>query len=528
MTRQLSEDDLARLSACLKDHVGLHFPRERWRDMERGMRSAARDFEFHDLRSCVEWLLSSPLSRRQVEVLASHLTVGETYFFREKAVFEVFEGQILPELIRSKLESGERLRIWSAGCASGEEPYSIAIALDRRIGGEAARKATILATDINPRSLAKAGEGVYVDWSFRDAPPRLKETFFRRKGRLYEIDPAIKQQVLFSFLNLAEDAYPSLSTNTNAMDVIFCRNVLMYFSPEQAAKVVHKFHRCLVDSGWLIVSPCEASTTLFPEFTALHFPGVILYQKNTAASDQTIVGAHAPGQLPVGPHEHIDRAPFLAGEESFSLPSLGPVAPQAVETTASQAPPPAVEAAQALYVEGCYSGAIEILERDSDASNRDPKAIALAARAYANQGKLGEALIECERSIEKDKVNAGYHFLRAIILSEQGALEEARQALKRVLYLDPDFVLAHVALANLARQRGEIEGSIRHLEIARRLLSARAHEEIVPESEGMTSGRLLEIVEAQQGLWPNDGRPSVAQNWGAAPLLGRSRGPTEQ
>jgi chemotaxis protein methyltransferase CheR len=523
MTGHLSEDDLARLSASLMDQLGLHFPRERWQDMERGIRSAARDFDFPDPGSCVEWLLASPLSRRQIEVLASHLTVGETYFFREKAAFEVLEERILPEVTRSRRENGERLRIWSAGCASGEEPYSIAIALDRRMGGEQARKAMILATDINPRSLDRAAAGVYGDWSFRDAPPHLKEVYFRKEGRHYEILRTIKQQVLFSFLNLAEDAYPTLASNTNAMDVIFCRNVLMYFSPQQAQKVVQKFYRSLVDGGWLIVSPCEASSALFSQFTAWHFPGATLYQKNAAASAQAMKWFSAPQPVPVEQQEYSDLPPLRAAPDFAGAASVEAAGLPASGLPSPQAPPQPYEAARALYEKGCYAQVIELLGACPEPPGQTAEANALAARAFANQGKLSEALARCERAIELEKVHAGHHYLRAAILIEQGALDEARQALKRALYLDPDFVLAHLALANLARQRSQPGACARHLEIARGLLSARAREELLPESEGITAGRLLEIIEAQRGAQPNNGQRFRAKAEGAAPAAGFAR-----
>jgi chemotaxis protein methyltransferase CheR len=510
MNVRLSEIDLELVSTCLREQVGLNFPRERWQDMERGIGSAARDFEFQDPRAYVEWLLASPLSRRQIEVLAGHLTVGETYFFREKAAFEVFETRILAELIRERQVDGSRIRIWSAGCASGEEPYSIAIALDRTIGREAPGRVTILATDINPRSLDKAAAGVYGDWSFRGAPQHLKVTYFRRQGRHYEILPRIKRQVLFSFLNLAEDAYPSLSTGTNAMDVIFCRNVLMYFSAEQARKVAQKFSRCLVDGGWLIVSPCEASAEVFSGFNAVHLPGVILYRKKAAEPVRTVEWFTAPEPVRVE-HQESTAFPFNPAEKVGAPPPiLERSQPDATEPMGLLPAAPGIEAASTLYAEGSYARAVEVLESGEDQTAQAPEAMALAARAFANQGKLAEALAHSERAIEKDKVHAGYHYLRATILLEQGARDEARQTLKRTLYLDADFVLAHLALANLARQQNDAGASSRHLQIAQRLLSARARDEVLPESEGMTAGRLLEIVETELGVKTRGRRHSAA------------------
>jgi chemotaxis protein methyltransferase CheR len=523
MSGRLCETDLERLSTCLMDQLGLHFPRERWHDMERGLASAAREFEFRDPRACVDWLLSSPFSRRQIEVLAGHLTVGETYFFREKAAFEVLQTRILPELIRLRRGDGEPIRLWSAGCASGEEPYSIALALDRMTGPKAACRVTILATDINPRSLGKAAAGVYGDWSFRDAPPHLKQTYFRKQGRHYGILPRIKRQVLFSFLNLAEDVYPSLSTGTNAMDVIFCRNVLMYFSQEQARKVVQKFSRCLVDGGWLIVSPCEASSELFSGFNAVHFPGGILYRKKAAAPVRTVEWFSAP-EPALTEHQGLAEFPFShAGQEGLLPPTFERSEPQTAGPSGLSSAPSEIEAASSLDAGGSTAQAAEVLESGEGQRIQAAEAMALAARAFANQGKLAEALVQCERAIEKDKVHAGYHYLRATILLERGARDEARQALKRTLYLDADFVLAHLALANLARQQDEARTPPRHLQIAQRLLSTRARDELLPESEGMTAGRLLEIVEAELGVRPNGGRRPAAPVRVRAPAAGSAR-----
>src|SRR3990172_1428696 len=144
---------------------------------------------------------------------------------------------------------------------------------------------TILATDINARFIRKAVAGSYGEWSFRDAPIGFKEGYFSRTDDgHYAIRPEIKKLVTFEHVNLVEDVYPSLATNTNAMDVIFCRNVLMYFTPEQTRKVIGNLHHALMEGGWLAVSPSEASQALFMQFVTLNCPGVILYQKGDAGS----------------------------------------------------------------------------------------------------------------------------------------------------------------------------------------------------------------------------------------------------
>ncbi len=181
MPTSVSDATLEQLSELVAEQMGLYFPKERWHDFERGIRSAAKEFGFKDSESCLQHLLSSSLSKSQIEILASHLTIGETYFFREKKSFEALEEHILPELIRSRSGKEKRLRIWSAGCCTGEEPYSIAISIHKLLPDWKDWNITILATDINPNFLRKASQAEYTEWSFRGTPTWLKERYFSRK-----------------------------------------------------------------------------------------------------------------------------------------------------------------------------------------------------------------------------------------------------------------------------------------------------------------------------------------------------------
>jgi len=220
---------LSRLSQFVSGQMGLFFPEERFPDLERGIASSARQFGFGETNSFLQWLMSSPLTQEQIELLASHLTVGETYFFREKSNFAVLEEFILPELIQTRRENNRRLRIWSAGCCTGEEPYSIAMTLSRLIPDWPDWNIDILATDINPRFLKKAAIGRYGKWSFRNSLKGMQKRFFDKKeDESFAIHPEIKKMVSFSYLNLAKDAYPSLSNNTNANDIRASCKILLF------------------------------------------------------------------------------------------------------------------------------------------------------------------------------------------------------------------------------------------------------------------------------------------------------------
>lgn len=459
---------LSRLSEFLEAQIGLHFPRERWRDLERGIAAAARELGFPEVEACAHGLLSAPLTHRQIEILAGHLTVGETSFFRDRKSFEALEHYVIPPLIRSRRDSERRLRIWSAGCSTGEEPYSIAMVLDRLLPDHEQWNITILATDINPQSLRKAVEGAYGAWSFRDTPDWIRERYFKKvQPGHFEIHPRIRKMVTFSYLNLADDVYPSLSTNTNAMDVIFCRNVLMYFTAERAEKVAANLHQAALNGGWLIVSPAEASHKLFSRFSPVNFPGAIFYRKCSgdalpAHNEYPRPFASAPEAVhpPVIPLELREAPPF------FSLPG-----------------PPRLEAARP---------ALDAMLRE----RKETDELCATARLCANQGKLDEAVAWCGKAIAADKLNPQSHYLLATIRQELGQPDAAEQALKRVLYLAPDFVLAYFALGNLYLSQGRSGKARRHFANALALLRSHSQDEVLPESEGLMAGRLVEIITA--------------------------------
>ncbi|MBI1814163.1 MAG: tetratricopeptide repeat protein [Deltaproteobacteria bacterium] len=474
---------LSELSERIATQMGLHFPPERWHDLEQGLRLAARELEFPSLAMCAQWLLATPLTKAQIAVLAGHLTVGETYFLRDDKLFAILEHRVVPELIRDRRATGQRLRIWSAGCCTGEEPYSLAILLSRLLPDWRAWNITILGTDINPGFLRKAAAGVYGQWSFRNEPPWLQHRCFhaRANGR-FEILDEIKAAVTFSPLNLAEDTYPSLLTNTNAMDVILCRNVLMYFSHERAFAVARNLYRSLVDGGWLIVAPSETSPELFSQFQTVRCDGATLYRKDTARLPAADEASRAASVFPLPDPQPTPTRSAIA----WPQPVTAAKAADSLEAPYARA--------VALYGQGRYEDAAATLRALCADSRGPPAALALLARTYANQGHLVTAQEWADKAIAADKLNAGLHFLLATIVHEEGDSEAAVRSLERALYLDQNFVLAHFTLGNLTMRQGKALRARKHFENTVALLSRCPPDEVLPESEGLTAGRLMDIV----------------------------------
>jgi chemotaxis protein methyltransferase CheR len=482
------------LRRFVAEHTGLHFPPERQADLERGFTLAATEFGFKDLSPCIEWLLSAPTTEAIVRTLGKHLTVGETYFFRERKTFDALACVLMPIVDQRRREGERRLRLWSAACSTGEEAYSLAIFLQQHLPDFRDWDITILATDINEQALAKAAAGVYGEWSFREAAPGFKERYFRSTADArFAIAPAVKNLVTFAPFNLAQaPGWP------RGQDVILCRNLLIYFTQEQARMLVARLRNALAEQGWLAVSPSECSQALFSEFTPVNFPGSILYRQSDASERCEAVTAGA-----------LESAAIVLASGMGKLSAPGSMA----RCLAAHAGADRVESAGAAgagyagatrggtgrhFSESTRAGESHAgrgpLDLHATKARGDTASLSRRTRMLANQGDLGGALRCCERWIAADKIDARAHYLYAAILEAQGERAAARRSLLRTVYLEPEFVLAHVALGNLTSAEGRRGQAARHLKNALDLLAAHSPLELVPESEGMTVAQLVEIV----------------------------------
>ncbi|MCM2256352.1 MAG: protein-glutamate O-methyltransferase CheR [Vicinamibacteria bacterium] len=375
------------------------------------------------------------------------LTVGETYFFRDAASFDALRDDVLPELIeRRRSQGSRRLRVWSAACATGEEAYSLAILLDRLLPDRGDWKVTILATDIHVGALDVARRGLYREWSFRQTPADIRARYFRAHGSdAFEIDPAIRSAVAFAPLNLAAEIYPDLVTNTTAVDLILCRNVLIYFTREAQQLVAARLGRALTSDGWLLVSAVEASASLFAPLLPVNVAGVTFYRRPSGRE---------PGTKPT---DQPTR------DRSDALP------PATATAVMPPVPPAAVAVAQA----------VSPLEE---------------ARALADEGQLDEALRLCRAALAHDRLDLDAHLLLAAVCQETGEIPAALDALRAAVYLAPESALAHFLLGALLlrceqRRRGALS-----MQTAVRLLALVPPDEPILGAGGVSAGRLLEAA----------------------------------
>jgi len=242
-------------------------------------RRLARRLEERQLRTFEEYYRFLRYDRKRDEelaVLVDNLTTNETYFFRESPQLRAFAEEILPEL-RTTLADRKSLRIWSAGCSTGEEPYTIAMLLLESGTWWRDWQVEILGSDINQRVLHTARKGVYKKTSHRVSTPEMMKKYFIEEGKGdYRIIDAVRELVSFSYVNLLDPFKTSLINN---MDVIFCRNVIIYFDRDAKKKVIESFHDKLRDNGYLLLGHSESLINISNAFVLRTLKNDMVYQK---------------------------------------------------------------------------------------------------------------------------------------------------------------------------------------------------------------------------------------------------------
>ena len=477
MNSKAKDRVLAEVCEVIAASMGLHFPVERWNMLRHNLMMASVEFGFDHFDDFTQWLLSTSLTKEQIKILAAYLTISETYFWREEPIFEALTQHILPALTASKASGERKIKIWSAGCSTGEEAYSLAIAVHKAVPNLGDWQILIMGTDMNPKALEKANNGIYGKWSFRNCPKWLISNYFRPKGNeSYEIVPFIKDMVKFSNLNLTEDNFPSVYNNTNNIDILFCRNVLMYFTEDWVNKIASNFFRSLNPNGWFVVSSCELSSQLYPQFRTIYYPGAIMYQKGNLSQMD-------PMNIPVSVIEPNISRSIPASVVIRPSPILPDPIQVAVQLAASDTSEVGVKAPTEV---GNERADIPIYTNVND--------IILNIRMLANDGEQLRALVLCNETIEKNKFDKVLYFLRASILQELDRDHEAIGSLKQVIYLDHDCIMGYFCLGNLYVQIGRQKIAKKYFNVALDLLKDKPDNEILPELEGLSVKYMREII----------------------------------
>lgn len=461
----LGDPFYGRVKSLIIERTGMAFYRERDDDFSRVLSERLAALGIRDCASYLE-RLQSP---KEMEELIADLTIGETYFFRYKEQFEALRDIVLPQAIERN-QARKRLRIWSAGCSTGPEPYTVAIILKQRFGHRIdGWDVSIIGTDINQRFLARAREGLYEEWAFRATPDAMRNACFIKEGKRWRIAPEYRELVTFQFHNLVDDPIPSPAHGLVDVDVILCRNVVIYFTAETFRHILGCFRETLSDNGWLVVGHSELNTELFRAFRTVDAPGAVLYQKSDQPPDQPAsplgLAALASAAEPYPP------VPILS-----QLPPLVPLFP-----AAAMEPP---------ILPGLPDLPLAVSPANDSVPGEPPESPLAELTRLADQGAWVEAMRVCRRLLEDDPLDAIVHLHHGLLLEHMHQPPQAEEAFRRAVYLDRTLALAHYHLGRLAADQGNRAEAARAFRNAQRLLDGKPAGDLIAGADGMTAGEL--------------------------------------
>lgn len=435
---EIQAHQLDQLNALVHERAGLRIEPHRLASIVQALRQT----DTRGFPAVMETLSSTSIDAPLWQNLLNVITIGETYFFRNKSHLDALQNHILPPLIQQRRVSQQKfLRIWSSGCATGEEPYSVAMLLREMIPDIDEWMITILATDINTASIESAQRGLYTANSFRnETRPTIQSRWFTQQGSRFELSPVISRMVSFKLLNLVSDEYPSYITNTMNMDIVLCRNVTIYFDKAETQRVVNRLYQSMNHGGWLIVGHSEPQPTVYDAFQMVSLENAIFYRKPES---------QAPAPQPPVSAVRVQPVPPMPAPAVLSVPeAVRPAKPD----------------------------------------------ILLLIKEAADAERWDEALTLLTKHEMEYRLHPYAHYLRAVIYMNSGFSDSVLAALRQSLYCDPLFVLSQALMGDCYAQRKQMADAKRHWRQALESLAQRGASDLIAFTDDVTVEMMRELL----------------------------------
>jgi chemotaxis protein methyltransferase CheR len=454
-------EELERLA---RRQIGLRIPDDARNRFVAKLRERAAHLGYASLNH-YQTYLAGQQATEEWEILSRIFTCGETFFFRDHGQIDLLRLHLLPELI-AQHHNDKTLRLWSAGCASGEEAFSLAMLVDMLLPNRAGWNILILGSDIDSEAIARAQRGRYGQWSFRMVPEELQQRYFHRQGQEWVLDQSILRMVTLRVSNLVVDPFPDSNSELHGMDLILCRNVFIYFNSPVVNSVAAKFSATLCEGGYLLTAHTELIGHGVRELESRMFVEGVVYQRISCQHRAVRpVGPPAPGVAPLA------RQALPAVKSSISIASK-------LQTAAGQA---------VLAISHAPASAAPIED-----------VILKEARAHADRGEFDLAGLICRKALEVNALAAAPYFLLAQLAQVNGDFSLAKECLNKAIYLDSHFVAAYLELAALCERADDMPRAQTLRRVALGIVRNVPNNEMIEQYE-MSAGSLTQWLSQWAG-----------------------------
>jgi chemotaxis protein methyltransferase CheR len=500
----LQPGELAGFRATVARRLGLNFDVSKRDELAEVLLRRMTATNISDVDSYLCLLGTSLQELREVVV---HLTIPETYFFRIPDHFRALEEVVLPERIKAR-GFAKRLNILSAGCASGEEPYTIAMLVQNRadLNGW---QVSIKGIDVNPAVIAKGKKGRYTQWSLREIDATFQERCFSREGREYQLCDPIRNMVSLEEGNLANPEAAFWMPHT--YDVIFFRNAFMYFSSEAGQAIVDRMAESLAPGGFLFMGPAETLRGLSHNFHLCHTHETFYYQLRTADSTAdtpslqwlpttTRTPATGPFDQPAAGVEirEVDSGGDWANTinqatERVRMLSHTPERPRQTTPLIANSTQVDLSSVLSLLQNERFEQALEALAALPAEAQRNPEVQVLKAALIANRGDTEKAEETCASALKADGMNAGAYYVMALCREQLNDRKTAMENDRTAIYLDPSFAMPHLHLGLLAKRGDDLGLAAQELSLASLLLPREDAQRVLLFGGGFNRDTLVQL-----------------------------------
>ena len=462
----LDETEFARLRLLLSRAAGLVFDETRRESLTYSVGERLRATGIASVQDYLDEVCASGSLERQR--LIDEVTIQETHFFRNPPQMRALRAHVLPELLRAAAEGSRRVRIWSAGCSTGEEPYTIAMMLRELLPSTAGWDVKVLATDISEHALDAARRGVYGPRAVQLATPEQVARFFTRlpDGQV-EVRPEVRELVELRHHNLVLDPAP-----TDGLDLVLCRNVTIYFSRDTTRALMGRLHGALRDGGYLFLGHSETLWQISEDFRL-----VSLGSGDDAAFVYRRLDEPADERRAVLPDRRTMQDPRVDPDRRIGSRRVWPGGVR-LRSQAERAEP--------------ASGSVAV-------DTAPPADLLPAVRQALSEGRYVDAAQLARLAADVDPLRADVHYLLGLALVDQGLDAEALPALRRAVYLDPDAGLAHFLLAGALARCGDRAAAAREYRAAAQVLSRESGDRAAPELGGRSARELAALCAQLEG-----------------------------
>lgn len=450
---------LDQLAALLLERAGLKITPDGYAGLRLALQARMPVLGLTDAAEYVS-RLRQVSGEEELRALMPLVTVGKTEFFRDTRQFLAFEREVFPRVLADARGAQRPVRLWSAGCATGEEPYSIAMAALER--GGTRDSVLVLATDVNPAAVESARAGVFQPRRLIGLSEERLQRFFTPQQGAYRVIEPVRELVRFDVHNLAAPAWPQVSARS--LDAIFCRNVIIYFDPPTILGVLERFYEALRPGGWLFLGYSESLFKFSTRFEMVEVGGTFAYQRPLSPA-RAQVPAPRPSASQSAP---VPRSPTDVESVLREFKRAAKLPPPAPSPPGVPVPPAPIETPVqrlAHVIEAIESGdfprALRVIRRLVDDEPDDLAARLTLGNVHSLMGNLEEAREAFQQALTREPLCVEARLYLALAAMQAGAFDEARQELTRALFLEPTLAVGHYLLGQVQERRGDAEGARR-------------------------------------------------------------------